>query len=1020
MAAEADFNSPATALNAPATPQVGISTETYTGEEIVVTADFDGVHGGGFGGFESAYGVQYQLERDGVVVASDYTGDIKAANDLELSIDVPADGAVPGTYTLDVRVEYAGAKYGFDSLEVGTVEPADLANATVEVADQQWTGAALKPDVTVMLGTVDITSQCAVSYADNTAVGKATVTVVPAQGNTNLEGEATGAFQITSEAATDADYFSAGEVVKVTDKDGYDIAAVDGAYPLAKGERLGSVTVQPATLDVDPVACESIQYAKAQSGKEADELAYSDVAPDEAGEWWAKVSGEGAYAGGAVYVKLAVSAEALGDIFAYEVKDDDKVDDTAFSFIPASGAEAAEIELGIASDDKAVPAADIAGIKVYRGEDEVGSSANGNTVSFLSVPGDYKVKVSFAKSSAYGAVSEWLDVTVGKLDLADVDLSIADRTYTGSDIAWTLACPVENLDGFYSAKLVSDEPGATVVEKGTYEVKVSVKDGNSNIVKTQGDDGANPTTYYAYGDLVEGEQTVSFDVVGETVPAKNFYYGTQVFDKAIDTDPANGVNTEFVNEEGADPFTPSMIRVVKEAQSGTALAKYFSDDEVEITVERQNADGTWSEASSYTAAGDYRVTVKVLGSATDYEYAGSQTGYFHVTNGNLDYSDVFVAYDGKAVTDGRIDAVYTGDDVLADVEVVVRHGDKTLAEGTDYSVEVKDADGKAVESVVDAGRYTLTVSSDSYDGVEANVAIRVAKATIKAVRPVAPDYLEQGQAAYTGSEIVPAFGYTTEEAPHDEETEWKALDSALYKLSGIEYTAPDAKKAVSVDAILEVGKYTFDLALYGDVKNFDSFTGEDVALEVVDRVEFADVPADAWYADEVVKAAELKYIEGIGQKLFVPEANMTREQFAQVLANMAGETFDGSSYPTPFEDVLATSWSAGPILWATSAGIVNGTSETTFAPFESITREQIAVMLWRYAGNGAEADLSVLDEFVDGGQVSEWAQNAMAWAVEEGYMNGRGNDDLQPQGTATRAEVAALAVRVQPDGVPTV
>ena len=74
-------------------------------------------------------------------------------------------------------------------------------------------------------------------------------------------------------------------------------------------------------------------------------------------------------------------------------------------------------------------------------------------------------------------------------------------------------------------------------------------------------------------------------------------------------------------------------------------------------------------------------------------------------------------------------------------------------------------------------------------------------------------------------------------------------------------------------------------------------------------------------------------------------------------------------------------------------------------------------MLYRYAGNGAEADASALDEFVDGGDVCDWAETAVAWAVENGYMQGKGANDLQPHATATRAEVAALSVRVQPEPI---
>ncbi len=159
----------------------------------------------------------------------------------------------------------------------------------------------------------------------------------------------------------------------------------------------------------------------------------------------------------------------------------------------------------------------------------------------------------------------------------------------------------------------------------------------------------------------------------------------------------------------------------------------------------------------------------------------------------------------------------------------------------------------------------------------------------------------------------------------------------------------------------------------------------------------------------------------MGENLFFPEAEMTRAQFAQVLYNMAGEpewnADNIGAYPTQFSDVDGLAWYAKAVSWATEAGIVNGTSATSFDPEGKITREQIATMLYRYADNGATADQAVLDQFVDGDEVSEWAAKEMAWAVEHGYMNGRGNNDLQPQGTATRAEIAALAVRVQPEAL---
>ena len=223
-------------------------------------------------------------------------------------------------------------------------------------------------------------------------------------------------------------------------------------------------------------------------------------------------------------------------------------------------------------------------------------------------------------------------------------------------------------------------------------------------------------------------------------------------------------------------------------------------------------------------------------------------------------------------------------------------------------------------------------------------------------------------------------------------------------------------KPIKADEVKEADKYTAAFALTNDAKNYTTDVDK-ISFSIVENVKFADVSADAWYAAEVAKAAKNEYVKGMGNNLFFPEATMTRAQFAQVLFNMAGEEEDPSvTYPTQFTDVESSAWYAQAVSWAVEAGIVKGTSDTTFDPEGTITREQIATMLYRYAGNGAEAGpLPPSDEFVDGAQISEWAATAMAWAVENGYMNGKGANDLQPQATATRAEVAALSVRVQPE-----
>ena len=133
--------------------------------------------------------------------------------------------------------------------------------------------------------------------------------------------------------------------------------------------------------------------------------------------------------------------------------------------------------------------------------------------------------------------------------------------------------------------------------------------------------------------------------------------------------------------------------------------------------------------------------------------------------------------------------------------------------------------------------------------------------------------------------------------------------------------------------------------------------------------------------------------------------------FAMVLWRVAGSP--ASSAALPFADVAADAWYADAVRWAYAAGVINGVSTTAFAPESPVTREQMVTMIVRYAEKigavtGARDDLS---QFSDGMQVSSYALAAVRWAVAVGLLRGMGNGRLEPQGTATRAEVAPLLMR---------
>ena len=191
---------------------------------------------------------------------------------------------------------------------------------------------------------------------------------------------------------------------------------------------------------------------------------------------------------------------------------------------------------------------------------------------------------------------------------------------------------------------------------------------------------------------------------------------------------------------------------------------------------------------------------------------------------------------------------------------------------------------------------------------------------------------------------------------------------------------------------------------------------EDVVVlppEVMAYEQFGDVNPNAWSYEGIQFCVMMGYMSGTDTHTFAPGAVTTRAQLVQILYNFVGEpTVTGE---TPFTD-LTQNWYKDAVLWAHQSGVVAGTSDTTFSPNAPVTREQIAVLLAEFADKvlevgGAEtpADLSV---YPDGAQVSSWARDAMADAVALGILNGAKDSDgriwLRPQGQATRAEVATL------------
>lgn len=211
-------------------------------------------------------------------------------------------------------------------------------------------------------------------------------------------------------------------------------------------------------------------------------------------------------------------------------------------------------------------------------------------------------------------------------------------------------------------------------------------------------------------------------------------------------------------------------------------------------------------------------------------------------------------------------------------------------------------------------------------------------------------------------------------------------------------TAEAANGAAVWLTALGGGSYTFTMP--------DSNVTLDVAFKAAqeDWVNpFSDVVEGAWYYEAVKFVNQSGLMNGSDGK-FDHSGNLSRAMIAQILYNK--ENCPEVPDDQVFSDVPRTAWYFDAVSWAAEQGIVRGYEDGSFAPDASITREQLAAVLWRYAGSPVSGGGTL--NFTDANRVGSWALDAVKWAVESGIISGKGGGILDPQGPATRAQVAQM------------
>ncbi len=275
----------------------------------------------------------------------------------------------------------------------------------------------------------------------------------------------------------------------------------------------------------------------------------------------------------------------------------------------------------------------------------------------------------------------------------------------------------------------------------------------------------------------------------------------------------------------------------------------------------------------------------------------------------------------------------------------------------------------------------------------------------------------------SGSSAVVDYPVTVEDTANGSVTVSPESASAGTKVT----VTPDPEKDYETDTIavkdengdaVEVidnhdGTFSFIMPYGGaSVKAvFKEITLEDDHEAVCPSKAFRDLDTTQWYHEAIDYVLLNNYFDGVSSDIFDPNGTMTRAMFVTVLGRIAGIS-SSQNAESSFSDVPAGRWYTVYVDWAAGNGIVLGYDREHFGPDDPITREQMATILYRYAKYAGiiitPADGNRIQLFVDANQVSGYAKEAMSLAVGNSLINGTGSGKLEPQKTATRAQVAQI------------
>lgn len=753
-------------------------------------------------------------------------------------------------------------------------------------------------------------------------------------------------------------------------------------------------------------------------------------------------------------------------------------------------------------------------VAYYKRDTKTGKATGEALTDDIVDAGNYVVKVTALEGSNYEGGVIWVPFDITQIDISDIDLrgeinSVYDaaakditfwldvdsttagleQIYDGDEIAVTWYRTGHDLSDEHIASEVKDAGTyrAYIEGQGNYTGSVNLND-NDVVVEplnlsdnhvvwipaVYSDSSTEPTlpgalyiggTYYDASSSIVNELKAELDTDNSVsnIWSAVGQYKYEVTE-ATETDNIEGSYTmnafkvgEIVSWSYDGGATSDSDEYIMKTDKGfdptkmTAANAKGEEQHVDVTVFDSNFNKVPGNDWKLTE-GTYTFVFRVNPTAPNYEFGGQKIVTVKVFRDQIDAdATAAVSFEGKVVS--SVETTYDGADVAPEITVVVKDEDgNALDKGDDYEVSYYNASGTQVRQMVNAGTYTLKVTSTDYKLTgTTEMTVKINPVTIGEVTSdkletarfdwvgVANyDYLpwrENGYAVVGEGNVMGLGLHWTDE---DDNIVWLVTDGLVNDV--VKVTILDSE-GNEVEKIVDEGAYTIKFEARNDDAKVNYVMPADLEIlcvqnytdvdeDVFNHTLYSDVRYDAYYADaaaflnsiDVMKGYEDANGHSTGR--FGSADTLKRGQVAVILYNMASHSeFVGTmpeydpnqGYVTGFDDTDGFAYYAKAVAWCKQSGLIEGyVADNTFRPDQNITREEFATMLCNYEkayGDYKAADESVIDKFADAGETSDWAVDDVAWAVEQGILLGNPSNELNPTDSILRAETAVMVYR---------